>query len=357
MKKLDRYVMREMITPLLIGTAFVILLFQANILIALFKELNLAGVPPLAIAQYVLFRTPEFVTMTLPVGVAMAASLMMSRLVRDSELNAMRAAGVPIRRLLLPVGLMGLLVSCGTWFNAETLAPIGMQRARELMAGVGQLGVAPKFSQNVSLQIGQYYAVIGGVQNNPDRSVMLTDIMLIERRSLGEDAVIQAPKGSYRQGVWVIEQPTVRLFRGGTVVSVSSPGQMIINEKFALQDMIFGTQATEMSAAQLYEQIKQGRAAKQRTTELEVNFHSRFAVAAACLIFAITGMAMSVGFAKRGPFAGTLMSLVCAWLYFNAYIISTEVIGRNEWLPPIAAAWVPNAILVVISAVILWRAE
>lgn len=108
-----------MLPPFLIGTVFVVLMFQGNILIALYKNLNLSMVPIKGILQFVLFKTPEFLTLTLPIGAGLASSLALSRIVRESELTAMRAAGTPIRRILFPVLVMGLIVSILNWFCAE----------------------------------------------------------------------------------------------------------------------------------------------------------------------------------------------------------------------------------------------
>ena len=51
------------------------------------------------------------------------------------------------------------------------------------------------------------------------------------------------------------------------------------------------------------------------------------------------------------------MSMVCVWMYFNLYIVSTEVLGRNGWVNPVMAAWLPNLIFFVISAALIARVE
>lgn len=75
MKTLDRYIIRELIVPFLIGTVAVVLMFQANTLIYMMKTYSVSNVPPLALAQIILYKTPDFLRMTLPVGMALASSL------------------------------------------------------------------------------------------------------------------------------------------------------------------------------------------------------------------------------------------------------------------------------------------
>ena len=94
MKKLDWYMLKELTVPFLIGTVAVLLMFQANQFIYLFKSVSLQNVPFSAFAQLVLYKTPYWANMTLPVGMSLAASLAMSRITRESELTAIRAANV-----------------------------------------------------------------------------------------------------------------------------------------------------------------------------------------------------------------------------------------------------------------------
>src|SRR5271155_2939714 len=103
MKRLDVYLIREMVVPFLIGTVSVVLMFQANTYMALARELQLNNVPFSAVIQVLYFKTPFFLSMTLPLGMALASSLAMSRIARESELTAFRAAGARILRVLAPI--------------------------------------------------------------------------------------------------------------------------------------------------------------------------------------------------------------------------------------------------------------
>src|SRR5688572_23022560 len=107
---------RELMVPFLIGTVAVIMMFQANLYIALAKQLNLDIVLLSAVLQYILYMTPSFMIMTLPVGTALGTSLAMTRLVRESEVVAMRAAGTPVLRILAPLVGFGILVGLANFY-------------------------------------------------------------------------------------------------------------------------------------------------------------------------------------------------------------------------------------------------
>ena len=63
MKKLDWYVLKELSVPFLIGTVSVLLMFQANQFIFLFKNISLQNVPFKAFVQLVLYKTPYWASM------------------------------------------------------------------------------------------------------------------------------------------------------------------------------------------------------------------------------------------------------------------------------------------------------
>ncbi|MBL8059275.1 MAG: LptF/LptG family permease [Chthonomonas sp.] len=357
MKLLDRHIYREMLPPFLIGTVFVVLMFQGNILIALYKNLNLSSVPINGILQFVLLKTPEFLTLTLPIGAGLAASLALSRIVRESELTAIRAAGASVRRVMLPVVVMGVLVSALNWFTSEKVAPVTTARARLVENEMGALALQPTFKSNVVLALDRYVASFGSVQSTSDDRMLLSDVLLIERRGMNENTIILAKDGVYDRGIWTIQDPTVWNVRGGTAVSMQSGRPLIIEEKIAVPDFFLTPQPNEQTADELKRQIDQNRALKRDTSRLEVSYQTKFSLPTSCLVFALSGAAMALIFGKRSAFMGTLMSMVCVWAYFNFYIISTEVLGRNGWVSPSIAAWLPNAIFFALSAWIIMRYE
>jgi lipopolysaccharide export system permease protein len=52
-----------------------------------------------------------------------------------------------------------------------------------------------------------------------------------------------------------------------------------------------------------------------------------------------------------------LLSIILVMAYYNAFIASTEIFGRNGWVPPLAAAWIPNLIFGLMGLIALRRLE
>jgi len=357
MKTLDKYILKEMIVPFLIGTLAVVLMFQVNMLIYEFKTFRLSSVPSIAVAKLILLKTPNFLSMTLPVGMALSSSLAFSRLARESELTAIRSVGVPIIRTVIPVAFIGIAVAIGNFFIVEGVMPQSEKAWRKLQSELAVLAAAPEFKSNLIINLKNYAVSLGTVARGEGTDLQLTGIMLIERPRPNEIWLTTAEQGTYKGGIWTMESPFVRVIKGQELMSASSRDRLVINEQINLQELFLPAQPDEQSLAELRKSISEGKRRARNTTSLEVNYYTRFAVPAACIVFALTGPVFAVRFARAGAFIGVLLSIVLVFLYYNAFVISTQIIGANGWLPPWLSAWLPNILFFVLGVVGLRRTE
>jgi len=356
MRTLDRYIYRELMVPFLIGTIAVVLMFQANMLIFLFKNFSLANVPTVAVLDEILYKTPYFLNMTLPVGVALATSLAISRLTRESELTAIRSSGTPIMRAILPIMVFGVLAGVGNFLLAEKVMPASEKAYTKLNTQLMILATAPDFKANVSIQLGDFSATIGAVTRGPHGSLQLSDVILVQTPHPLESAVYKAKSGSYENGVWSFPHASVWYFKGEDFYQFK-PSKLTINQRINLVDFYAQPQPTEMTLPELKQAIKEGRDEHVPTTSLEVSYHTRFSVPAACYVFAIFAPVFAIWFGKGGGFVGVLVSILMVMLYWNVFVISTEIFGRNGWVSPILSAWLPNILFAALAVFGLRRLE
>lgn len=357
LKTLDRYVLRELIVPFLIGTFAVVLMFQANMLIFQLKTFSLSAVPPEALVKLIMQKTPYFLNMTLPVGISLAASLAISRLARETELTAIRAAGGRILRVCMPIVGFGLLVAIGNFFLVEKVMPKTEAEARQIQTQLAILGATPEFKSNVVVNLRNYTANIGSVSSAKDNTLQLSRVLLFERPRVGEVVIIAAETGTYKLGVWNIPGATVWHVTGSTLTKMETKKDVLINEPTTVENFFATPMPEEQTAEQLLQAIDEGKRAGWDTTRLQVAYHVRFAIPASCIIFALVAPIFAVYFARSGAFFGILLSIILVFLYYNAHIISTEILGRNGILDPWLSAWLPNFIFLVFGILGIRRLE
>jgi len=359
MKTLDRYVLRELMVPFLIGTLAVVLMFEANLLIAQLKEFQLQAVPLQAILQILLYKAPMFLSMTLFVGISLAASLAISRITRETELTAIRSAGASIMRVVRPVMVFGLLVGVGNFILAERIVPPAERKVKQLLSQALIVGGIPEFKSNVVVNLRNYTASIGLVQRKKIQGqdvIELQNVLLFERPRADEIWFYKADTGEYRNGVWSFPNGHAWTFKGNDLLKFEAQ-KVVFTEQIVITDIFVAPAPEDQTAEQLQQSIRENRRFGRDTTMLEVALHARYSVPAACLVFSVVAPVFAVLFARGGGFVGILLSIFLVFLYYNAYVISTEIMGRNNWVSPWMAAWLPNILFAMLGLLGLRRLE
>lgn len=357
-KRLDAYVLRELIVPFLIGTIAVALMFSINQLMAIMKEISVQNVPKEAIALSLLYKLPFWLNMTLPVGMSLAASLAFTRFSRESELTAMRAAGTPIIRVVAPVAAFGLLVAFGNYYLVEKVMPRSERKFTDIAQKVGMLGVMPDFRANAVVYLKEYTATFGSVIRAPGDILQISKVLLIQRPRPEETDLIIAESGTYRNGIWTLKTPFMMQLTGIDLNAFRQEKKdMVIDQRIIIEDLLNPRSVETQTAAELLDAIRNGHKTGLDTRQLEVAYQTRFSVPASCIVFSCVAPVFAILFARTGGFAGVLLSIFLVMVYYNAFVVSTEIFGRNGWFPPVVAAWLPNLIFAVIGLFALRRLE
>ncbi len=355
-RKLDLYVLKDLFLPLLAGTVVIALLFEANEFIALYKY-QISLMPPLAIVQLAVVKLPGWLTLSLPAGLAFSVALVVSRLVRESELTAMRAAGIPIRRVLVAVLVVGLLFSGASFLLLERIVPVASKRFMKLSQEFSLLAANPRFESNVMIKLPPYTARFGSVRRETDRRLTLTDILLVEEPAPKRLWITMAESGSYDNGVWTLEGARFFAVEDTTLTSFRMLQDFKVNQKIEIPDLFASPLPTDETIETTWNQIEENRRLGRGSRDLEVQFYSKFSNAASCFFIALVSAVLSVRVARFGAFAGVFVSLVMAVVYYNMYMISTTIIGHHGWLPPVPSAWLTNAIFAVVALALAARME
>lgn len=132
MKRIDRYLM----TRFAFNFAWAVIAFWAVFLIVhLIEHLDDfidKGAPAQFVALYYVYFSPWIIILVAPIGVLLATLFCVGFLSKRNELLAMRAAGVSLIRLSLPLLFLGLLIAGGIFVAGETIYPAAEEGREEL---------------------------------------------------------------------------------------------------------------------------------------------------------------------------------------------------------------------------------
>lgn len=145
-KILDKYVLREHAGPLVFSLSALTSLLLLNYVAKQFAQLVGKGLPWGVIGEFFLLSLPFVLAMTLPMAVLVSTLYAFSRLSAESEITALKASGLSMRRLLLPVLLAAAVLSLVmVWFN-DFVLPNANHRLATLQGDIAR--VKPTFALN-----------------------------------------------------------------------------------------------------------------------------------------------------------------------------------------------------------------
>lgn len=129
---LPRYLLRETLSLYLLGVLLFVGLITFDLLSSLSGAFLRARTPVGEIVQMVAYRVPHTLGIALPLGLVFALLVALARWIRQSELKAAYAAGIPPRVFIGPVLLLGIIVGTVVLLNEGWLKPIAQERFEAL---------------------------------------------------------------------------------------------------------------------------------------------------------------------------------------------------------------------------------
>jgi len=174
MKILDLYIGGFLIRHFMMTILVLLGLFTFVSFINELGEIEEGQYGILQVLQYVLLKIPKNLYEIFPIAALIGAILGLSVLARDSELTAMRASGISIRRIAFSVSKVGILLAVIVIILGEVISPYTETRSLQVQNTSSTIGQKDDFG--VWLRDGNTYVNVGEVL--PD--LTLLDVKIFE---------------------------------------------------------------------------------------------------------------------------------------------------------------------------------
>ncbi len=132
----DRYVVREVLLPLLLSLLLLTFLLMIQPVLTVGYQFIAKGMQLPIVARVVVLLLPQALSISIPISVLLALLIAFGRLSADREFVAMQACGVSIYRLLRPVAVIALCAMAATAYVTIVSLPNANQAFREITLGV-----------------------------------------------------------------------------------------------------------------------------------------------------------------------------------------------------------------------------
>ncbi|MCX8103889.1 MAG: LptF/LptG family permease [Candidatus Bipolaricaulota bacterium] len=360
----DRYLIREMVFPFVLAVAGFVLFIILNLIPQLSDFMLDRNIPIQTLFQMLAYRLPELLVYGLPVGVLFAIFWALGRLSHDRELVALQAAGFSLRRLMLPVVLMGLITTGAAFAVGELWMPWANHQYYNLLREIFFMRSSPQIRESTFVKIST--TAYAYVERYDPITKKLSNVMVFDQGGgeyLAElnarfPKIIVAAEGTWDGEYWRLGHGKLHKLRDDGQFEYTLAFEKLSVRAGPFLERIFAEQRTpqEMGIAELYHQIQVLQRSRLGAESLIVELHSKIAVPFSALIFALFGAPLSLIFAQggapRGRAAGVIISVLLVACY-QGLLLWMSTLGKRGLIEPALAPWVPNILFSVIGVLLL----
>jgi LPS export ABC transporter permease LptG/LPS export ABC transporter permease LptF len=364
MRILTRYILGEVVSHALIGTAVLTFVLFTRALGAILELMVRNSAPLPSVAEIFFFTVPGALTYTIPMGVLVGILIGLSRLAADSEITAMRASGLGVWTFLRVISIFVVVAWVLALGNSVYLAP-------RSLAALGQLEDSLKSSQaSFEVQPRVFY------EGFPKIVLYVQDVKAMSGGALWKGVFLadltdpSAPRISLaREGMLVSQGPDtldLHLTNGSThETDPKNPDQYQIST-FQTTDIplqIPSSQSgqehepTSLHAMKIADLLRTAETADPVTRRSYlIEYHSRLALPTACIVLALVGIPLGLSSKKGGKSSGFVLSMLLVFLYYSISLIGVSF-ARQGRLSPAAGVWLADFVFLAGGIFLLFQSE
>jgi lipopolysaccharide export system permease protein len=374
MRLLDRYLLRELLVPLVFCIAgFLILCFAFSLFTELDELLRLnlrAG----DIAEYFLIKTPEFLPVLLPVSLLLALLYTLTNHARHHEITAIRAAGVSLWRLAAPYFAAGAAASVVLFaLNELWIADIADRADRIKNRRVAaqnnpaQRHLEQQLSFKNSRDGREWYAATYNRRTTEMFATRVTRMM-----PDGSLRQIVAERAVRTNNVWVFfnareyryaantNAPPVPVLQTNVLAMpefTETPKLINMEIKMAGRLSLKNARSPDIPLVEIIPYLAvHPKLPRDLRFQLQTMLHGRLAMPWVCLVVVLIGLPFGAASGRRNVFVGVAGSVFLCFAYYFLMQVSLGL-GTGGYFAPWIAAWLPNLIFGITGAWLTARAR
>jgi LPS export ABC transporter permease LptF/LPS export ABC transporter permease LptG len=361
----DRYLGRQFLVFLGYGLAMAtVVVIVGDLMVTL--ERYIKQKPPVwYIVEHFIYRTPPFVYQSLHLVVLMSTILLFLNLSRSNELTALKAGGISLYRVSLPVFALAAGVTVAAVSFQELLLPVLNQKGTEVDETKIKRRTLPHLQKRAQI----WYRG----RESPDGASRIYHFDLLDPANremygvsvleLGSDFALtrrwDARAMQWRESdqTWTLRDGAVRVFERGQADRIRPFQVATMGLPERLSDFAQVPRAPDvMNYAELSDYIRRLQDGGHKVGKYLVDLYAKMSYPFAHLIMALVGIPFALQSPRGGRIIGIALCLALGLAYFLVHSAAVAL-ARTEILPPLVAAWSANFLFATLGLFLFLRAR
>jgi lipopolysaccharide export system permease protein len=376
---LDRHIFgRTLVTCAAAVCLFAFVLMAGNILRDLLGPLLSGQLQLLTFGRLVLLLVPVVISYALPLGMLTSVLLVLGTLSSDSEITAMRSAGLSVPRIAVPVFVLAALgVALGLRINFDSMPRSKIAYEREFAAALRANPISFIVPRTFIRGFPGYVIYIGSMSGTDIRDVWLW--RLDDERRVTRFVRAESGHVDYDEAAneFVVTLANARIEEHDRKAPEDFSQPLMVNslgqvDPFRLSlARFFGASSVhqklpwmtygELHAekARLERETPQPGKARQRERDImkvALTIQDKFSMAFAIFTFAFVGIPLGIKVSRRETSANLGIAVALALGYYFLTVMVGWLDQHPEYRPDLLL-WVPNLILLALGFRLLRRLD
>ncbi len=353
-KTANQYVFYELIPSFVMGVVvfvFIILMFQA---LRYTEFVLIHGVGLAAIGKILTYIVISILPVLFPMSLLFSVLMTYGKMSSDSELLAFKSTGLDLFTLSYPAILLSLLVffiSAQTSFN---LAPWGNRQFELLITKLGQSKAGATIRAGAFSE-GFFDMVIYANNVDSDKGV-LQNIFIYDEKKGEVPLTIIAKTGELLQDPDRPGHSALLRLENGDIHRKGTNHTKIKFDTFDIK--LFDPIKEEnreksppsLSMEEIQIQLKNKDLSTEELLKLKIEFHKRWALSLACMVFGFLGVGIGATTNKRTQKSSDFIVCVMVVVFYWIFYVACEGFARGGNLPVSFAIWIPNFVFASFAA-------
>jgi lipopolysaccharide export system permease protein len=363
---INRYILRQIAVPAMLAVSAIAVVGVSNEIQERVKKLPIAQMTLGDMTRLALYLLPTLIAFMVPITYMLGILLAFGRLSENNEIVAMKAAGIPLRRTILPVVFMGAILSGACLCIQDSVQPWAFRKVMDMMYSELPLRIT---LDALPTGVMQDYAGWGVYIGKKDiKAGALENIVILKPEEGGgassyyADSARLISEGDHTK----LSMENLRLIppgESGYVTMLSAPSAWLGIPKIKTERPPFSRR--ECSIRELMEEERtlsddykstQSESARSELVDFRTEIATRLSMPFACL--AVTLAAAPLG--ARARRAGKPYTFAVGFVIILTYYVLTLAAEQKSLLPlgtSIILSWIPNLVVGIAGIVMIWRVD
>ena len=240
---LDRYILKNHVGPYLFGLSIITFVFIMDFI---FKYLDLfigKGVDFFVVLEFFALSLGHMFALIIPMAVMPATLMAFGQLAAENEITAMKASGISLYRMILPVMAAAVILSGALVYYNNFVLPESNHRLMNLMIDIGKMKPTLEIKENIVSDAIRGYTIL--VREKNDKTGEIRDVQIRENKPGGVPTFIIAASGK----MTFMEQENVLRFEleDGEIHEMPDPNDITTYRRTSFKHFVLNIQDTDRS--------------------------------------------------------------------------------------------------------------